>query len=475
MTRSRLGLAACLHALLIVYASTVIGPMGLHFVPMDPEEALSRLLAVHIVDNGSDQRADWIGNLMMLAPLGFLLAGAFSRRRAGSRARLTIPGAACALIVSAAFILVVKYAQLFFPPRTVTLNYIIAQSSGAGVGVVLFGLLGPTLDDLGRDGQPLKSLRLLLWLYTAALVIFLLEPLDFALNAEDLAGRFDALPASFTAISGAGRPAPIQAAILAAGIAAFLPVGMLLTLKDQGRLYVGRSAFEAATLGFFGTVVIYALTALTLSGAPTLIAIPMRTAGIALGAIGTHRLTRANPEAVRRLLVRLTPLAIPAYLAALAVVNGLVSRQWTTPDAGLAAIGPRNLIPLYNYYIVSKAQAATSLAAHAVMYAPVGVLAWLLTRGGGRGGAAMVAFLLAALIEGARLLRPGLQPDINAVPLAAVSAWVAASITPELWRMLEAIARPRPPLVGPSRPRESAPPAGRPRAGVEAAGEVENY
>lgn len=475
MTRSRLGLAASLYALLIVYASTIIGPLGPHFVPMDPAEALTRLLAVQLVDNGSDQRADWIGNLMMLVPLGFMLAGAFCRRVVPSRARLTIPGAAAALIVSAIFIVAVKYAQLYFPPRTVTLNYIIAQSTGALIGVALFGLLGRTLADLGRDGQPLRSLRLLLWLYTAALVVFLLEPLDFALNAEDLAGRFAALPATFTAISGQGRPAPIQAAILAAGVAAFLPVGMLLTLKGQSRPYVGRSTFQAVVLGLSGTVLIYALTGLTLSGSPTLIAIPMRTAGIALGAIGTHRLTGMDPNAVRRVLVRLMPVAIPLYLATLLVVNGLVSRQWTAPEAGLAAIGPRNLIPLYNYYIVSKAQAVTSLAAHAVMYAPVGVLAWLLTRGGGRGGAAVAAFLLAALIEGARLMRPGLQPDINAVPLAAVSAWAAAAITPEVWRMVEAIARPRPPLAGPSRPRESGPPESRSRPAAEAVGEVENY
>jgi VanZ family protein len=475
MTRSRLGLAACLYALLIVYASTVIGPTGLNFVPMDPAEALTRLLAVHIVDNGSDQRADWVGNMMMLVPLGFLLAGAFSRRPSGGRVGLTPAGAVLALLIAFAFIVAVKYAQLFFPPRTVTLNYIIAQSSGAVIGVGLFGLLGPTLGGLGQPDQPLKSLRLLLWLYAGALVIFLLEPLDFALNAEDLASRFDALPATITAISGEGRPPFVRAAILMASVLAFVPVGMLLTLRGGDRPRVGRSAAEAAALGLCCTALIYALTALTLSGSPTLIAVPMRTAGVALGAMGMHALTRWDAAAIRRVLVRLTPLAIPAYLAALAVVNGLASRHWTTPEAGFAGIGPRNLIPLYNYYIVSKAQAASSLAAHALMYAPVGVFAWLLVRGGGRGVAAVAGLLLAAVIEGGRLLRPGLQPDINAIPLAALSAWVAAAIMPDLWRMLEAIARPRPTFAGPSRAQEQGVSNQRERDGIEPAGEVEDY
>ena len=60
---SRLGLAALLYALLIAYASTIVGPLGVNFVPIAPSEALTRLLSIAYVQNGSDQRSDWMGNV----------------------------------------------------------------------------------------------------------------------------------------------------------------------------------------------------------------------------------------------------------------------------------------------------------------------------------------------------------------------------------------------------------------------------
>ncbi len=55
-------------AVVMTYASTLIGPAGIDYVPRDPAEAWQILLHVRFRPTGSDQRADWMGNLMMLVP-----------------------------------------------------------------------------------------------------------------------------------------------------------------------------------------------------------------------------------------------------------------------------------------------------------------------------------------------------------------------------------------------------------------------
>ena len=63
------------------------------------------------------------------------------------------------LAVGFLFVLAIKYAQIFFPPRTVTLNYITAQLIGVVLGVVAFQFshtrLYPRLLSLFRDGDGL--------------------------------------------------------------------------------------------------------------------------------------------------------------------------------------------------------------------------------------------------------------------------------------------------------------------------------
>src|SRR5215472_17547443 len=76
--RRRFALWALLYALILVYASTALGPEGFNFVRTDPIGALRTLLSVSYEAHGSDQRPDWVANLLLLVPLGFLLSGTFT-------------------------------------------------------------------------------------------------------------------------------------------------------------------------------------------------------------------------------------------------------------------------------------------------------------------------------------------------------------------------------------------------------------
>ena len=154
-----------------------------------------------------------------------------------------------------------------------------------------------------------------------------------------------------------------------------------------------------------------------------------------------HWLTRQDPDEIKHDLSRLVPWVAPIYLLTLFAVNGLLSFDWLTPNAAAHDFYDLLLYPLFDYYIVSKAQAAKNIAAHIVMYAPIGIMIWLrATQGGGKATAFILAALLSSIVEFVRFLRPGLFPDVNAIPLAGASAWAALLLMPVVWQMLSGVA-----------------------------------
>jgi hypothetical protein len=531
-------LLVILYAVVMVYASTIVGVVGPHFVPIDLSEALRRLIHMPYVEHGSDQRSDWMGNLLMLVPLGFLVAGWLSpgpmsswanpapshvpRRprgrpwsmetswpgltglpaspdslshrceraggpvdpptrwgeghdvlcggvpdpaavlaersaaartdrdgwleadhdelRGGVPDPASIPTALAAFALCLAFIVLVKFGQLFFPPRTVTLNYVIAQGIGAGIGILLFLVLRRPLADSRHDRGRLEDLRLTLRIYTGLVIVFMLLPLDFALNADEVAAQLARLPGTVFGPNGEDRPLLVRIAVGVAGMLAVAPIGAMLALVGRGRIYVGRSTSAVAWIGCFAMLGVYALTTLVISGTASLPAVVSRTIGIALGSWFMHWLARQNSEEVRQDLADLVPRAVPIYLLTLFGVNGLLSLDWNTVQGAVGELSRLGLLPGYNYYIVSKAQAAKNIVGHMAMYAPIGIMVWLrLARGGGTITALLLGGVLSAIVETGRFLRPGLAPDINAIPLAAVSAWAAAALMPAFWRMLSAV------------------------------------
>lgn len=438
--RRRLGRLALLYLLLILYSSTVIGPTGPNFVYLDPSEAWHRFLAIRFIAHGSDQRADWIGNLLMLVPFGFLVMGVLWPRQPILRA----PAMLTAILTCLTAIVAIKYLQLFFPPRTVTLNYITAQTVGAVIGCLCFPLLRAWFARSTHDGDPVTSLVLVLRLYVIVLLAFLLMPLDFALDAADLGARFARLPETILVLPGPDRPMGQRAIVILVSTVAFMPMGMLLTFVKHGTYRVCRRLPAVAGLGLAIATGVYALSVLVISAFPVMPAILYRTCGMVAGAALIRWLARQDPALLLRRLRRLVPWAILPYIACVLVANRLLSTQFLTLHQAVAQASPLGFLPLFDYYIVTKAQAAKNIIGHAALYMPIGVLLWL--RYGERGS--KHAFLLAATVsfaaEATRYLRPGLEGDINAVFLAGLASMLAARSMPMAWSMVQALKSPSP-------------------------------
>jgi VanZ family protein len=441
-----------LYGAAMLYSSTLIGPAGIHFVPRDPVDAWRWFLATPYVDHGSDQRADWIGNLLMLVPFGFLVGGSLWPRR-----RVLRPLAAlAALAICVGVILAIKYLQLFFPPRTVTLNYILAQTLGSAIGCACWVAWHNYIGAASGRGDYVWALVLGLRLYAAALCLFVLMPLDFALDASDLHRQLARLPQTLLALPGHDRPPLVRAVLVAMAAVAFVPVGMLLSFVRNGDYRVRRGLAAVAWRGVVLTSGLYCLAVLVISAFPVAPSILYRTVGVIAGAASISWLVRQDANALLQRLERWTWWTVLPYLGGVLLVNRLLSVDFLSWQEAAAQAYPLGFLPLFDYYIVTKAEAAKNIAAHFALYMPVGPMLWLRNRDTGPAQAFAVAAILSSMVELGRYFRPGLQADVNAVVVAGVASVLALWLMPRGWSMLLALQRhsgaeagklPRPELV----------------------------
>jgi VanZ family protein len=410
----------------------VPGPLGLHFVPISLAEAWGRMAAIHFANTGSDQRADWMANLIMLIPLGYLTHGALSREGdAVSRVAITV----LAILSVLLFVFAVKFLQLFFPPRTVTLNYLVAQSLGALIGIGLFGFVGvrlyPALQRLARSGD---GLLVLLGLYTVFLIAYFLAPFDFVIGAGDWNARLAKLPLILRSAPGEGQPTIFRVLIIVADTLATAPVGMFLSVAFRKR-----SFWLNLLVGFGLMALVEGMSLLVMGASPFAVALLYRTVGIGLGLFFMDRLKGRDLRKRHYYFSQFVPAAFLVYLLVLSFVSGLWTSEWVTLDQAVNSLEARQFLPFWNYYIVSKAQAVRSLVAHAFIFAPVGMMIWV-RRGfwsKGRGFSAFLAFTFSLLVEIGRWFKPGFRPDFSDPLIAAAAAALAFRSMPTLWRMFE--------------------------------------
>jgi VanZ family protein len=374
-----------------------------------------------------------MANLVMTIPLGFLSTGATWVTKPGvnrwTQVSLTLFGCV-------AFVMGVKFAQLYFPPRTVNLNYIVAQCLGSAVGIGLF-LVSRSILSIPSQKSPDQRrhrLRLILTAYAAALFLFYLFPFDFVLSAGDFNQHIAVLPDSLFSWPGADRPRGVQLILILANVAETIPLGILLALRRH-------SLWGSTVIGLLMMLAITVATSFVMSATPFLVSIFLRTIGISTGASVAVRLKHVDLAKLRLLLAKLVPYFVPLYVIGVLYINGLLSNHWRTFEEARAAINLRGLLPLWHYYIVSKAHGMASLAVHTVTFVPIGLLVSLRKDRdySGAGLAAVLAGVLSFAVEVGRAMKPGLEPDINSVLIAAASAWIAVKVMPAIWQMVEGL------------------------------------
>lgn len=181
-SRWLLGLLAVGYLVFAVYGSLV----PLDYRPMPLDQAVDRFRGIRFLNLGIGSRADWVANLLLFVPLGFLWVGWLWPRFWAGRVLVSL----LVWVFAVALCVGIEFTQLFFPPRTVSQNDILAESVGALVGIGLWWWFGPALwawVQRWREVRGVTSVaEYLLLAYLAGMFFYNLLPLDLTISPVEM-------------------------------------------------------------------------------------------------------------------------------------------------------------------------------------------------------------------------------------------------------------------------------------------------
>ena len=213
----------------VIYGSLV--PLRFHPRPLG--EAWEDFQRIPYLQLGIGSRADWVANILLFVPLAFLWLGVLWPNR-GRIAKTLV--SACVLAACAGLSVAIEFTQIFFPPRTVSLNDIIAESIGALIGAVLWWSIGGRVrawfDGWSQTHTPTGTAQRLLYAYLFLLFGYSVLPLDLTISAVEIYhkwrdGKILLVPFSAAYASGAERTYA-----LLADIAIWIPAAFLWKLSS---------------------------------------------------------------------------------------------------------------------------------------------------------------------------------------------------------------------------------------------------
>jgi VanZ family protein len=426
------GLALAL-LVLIVYGSLI----PLDFQPLTLGEASARFTALARYPlSDAHARGDWVVSVVQYATLTFLALAALAVDRRPRRGRLAaLPVFAAGALLA----LAIEFTQVWFPPRTVSWNDLIVETTGSLLGVLAWLTAGQRLTDWFRRLWGATGLRALarqaLPGYVALLFVVEWMPFDFILRRKELLERLGGSPLDyFPSLADGVLPFAGKAALNAV---CFLPLG-LLTALALGRLSRRRRWPVAATLGLAVATVIEVGQFFIFSRAADGSDLVTGTAGVLLGwqfglwceAWEWDRKWRDAPRRAPRASRLLG--AFLVWLCALCVLEWRPGDFTTDPAAfpsdpeELAQYGLRRMswMPLVDYYWGSKYNALDQFARKTFAFAPLGLLASLLPlrRGASAVLAVGVALLVGVVVEGGQYFLPAHHPSVTDVLLGGLGA-----------------------------------------------------
>lgn len=411
--RPFIGRALLLYLAFVIYGSLV----PLDFRPMPIESAWQAFGQTRLLDVGAAGRADWIANGVLYCPLGFLTASLLLRRGGGPAPAVL---GALGLIVPLA--IAVEFVQLFFPPRTVSLNDLLAEFIGSGAGAGLAVVAADRMRALARAwmGGVERLAPWMLGLYALGYCAFSFFPFDFLISSAELAEKAASDNWGWVWASDAGRGGVAASfAKLLAELLAALPLGWLVATRGWAP---ARAAAGGAVLG----AVIELGQFFIVSGVAQGLSIATRALGVGLGALAWTQRGRLDPVTLAWNIRRFALPLLALYLLALVAVTGWFEMPLRGRLEAGRVLEEVRFLPFYYHYYTTEQAALLSLTSICLMYAPVGVLAWAAHLGPGFAG--LMAALLASLMETGKLFLDGLHPDPTNLLIAGVAASLAGRL-----------------------------------------------
>jgi VanZ family protein len=415
----------------VIYGSLV----PLDYRPLPLEVAWSHLLNAPMFSIGAEGRADWIANGVLYFPVGFFTSGVLlgSRPDAAGAVRRTL-AALLGLVFGAVLAVAIECAQTAFPPRTVSLNDLVAEVIGTAIGVMAAlagtGHFLELLAGFDIGGKVLaRRVALSYALVFPALALF---PFDLLMSSDEWRAKLVGNQVSWWLAGSALELGGVRlTAKLAVEALAVVPLGALWSSwrarANDGATTLSAQLLRGALLGMVIEVAQLTIASGQSQGASIL----TRAVGFSVGASLWQARAGLHSEAVRAWLRRFSwPLLLVNALL-LAVLGGAWKRPWLSVAAALGRLDEEvRFLPFYYHYYTTEMQAVVSLIAVSLSYAPLGLLGW--AWGASRGAIAVAAASLAVLMEAGKLFAQDAHPDPTNIGIAAAAAWFAQSLLERL-------------------------------------------
>lgn len=263
---------------LVVYGSLV--PLTFHPLPLEAAWATFGKLPMYQL--GVEQRADWVANGVLFVPIGFLTGTLFAAN--GSLIR-RLPSLFLSALFCVVLALALEFTQLFFPPRTVSRNDVMAELIGSGIGIIFavywsewFRRMVAAL--AGKMGE-LNSR--LLQAYAIGYLAFSFFPFDLVVSMTELAAKVNSDTWGwFLAGQSTNRGPVILLAKLLAEVLAVVPIGLLVGSRNAR---MGQACTRhALTYGMLLGLLIEVAQLFIFSGVTQGISVLARTLGMYCGA-----------------------------------------------------------------------------------------------------------------------------------------------------------------------------------------------
>lgn len=435
--RTLLPVACLAYLSFVVYGSLV----PLRFRPLPFEEAVASFRAMKYLNLGIASRADWVANILLFIPLAFLVMGLFDRRGVGRR----IAASVVVLLGLVALSWTIEFIQLFFPPRTVSLNDVVAEGIGAVMGIGAWWLWGERVvgwlgGGLLRHGHPDGATRIL-WGYLALLFGYSLLPLDLTISPVEIfhkwrQGRMVLTPFAFLSKFDARVVYEVVS-----DVALWVPVSVLLVAsgrKDRQSAWI----WAVGAASFLEVLQVFVWTRVS-DVNDVLAAIAGGGIGSWIGGVVFHKgqaVEAVPPGRKSKQLSLVWGLGFVIWSAVLAAVfwypyDFTVERAFLRDRLALLL----GRAPFHAYYYGTEYRAITELLHRMVFFAPLGALAAAWIRKGRRSGVVDAVLclipcgLVALIVEGGRLLIPSKQPDtidpVLEIAGALTGFWIARAVT----------------------------------------------
>jgi VanZ family protein len=418
------------------------GLLPFHYSAMPLADAVSAFRNATVWDTSDlGVRGDWVVSIVQFAVLGYLLMAALccDRQRAVGfvAAAVIIPFCVCIAFA-------IEFLQVYFPPRTVSVNDLVVESAGGIAGTVAWLAVGPSITAWCRRLGGATSLAglagRLLPAYVTALVVVQLMPFDFVFTRDELAAKAAEGRIQFVPFGGIVGGAAIGKAALI--VLAFVPLGLLAACGQCQSRHADDNSVGLGTVVLVPPLVSVAKIFVYSRSSDTsdvLIGVAGVVVGWTLGSRLNAR-TLARWTKVPRLGV-VRPALFLVWFVVILYCNWRPFDFTSDPSAFAGdpqdelAVGLRHvsLAPFVDYYQGSKYNALDRFAFKALSFVPLGVLLALSSgpvyRPRASLSAVTVAIATATVVEVGRYFLPNRVPSTTDILIQSAGAWTGFWLT----------------------------------------------